>query len=95
MLAILAVWRHILRPIPLVYDPLYWGAVFPLGMYTVATYRMAELTKMTFLFLIPRCFVYIALAAWVVIAMGMLTNFLRPVRKASSSILLHPRQSRG
>ena len=34
--SILGVWRHVYRRFPLRYDPLYWGAVFPLGMYTVA-----------------------------------------------------------
>ena len=72
MLAILSVWRHLVRPVPLVYDPLYWGAVFPLGMYAVATYHVAELTGMAFLLVIPRVLVYVALAAlaWVAAAMG-------------------------
>jgi hypothetical protein len=34
MLLVLALWRHVYRRFPLRYDPLYWGAVFPLyGMY--------------------------------------------------------------
>jgi tellurite resistance protein TehA-like permease len=32
MLVILGIWRHVYRRFPLRYDPLYWGAVFPLGM---------------------------------------------------------------
>lgn len=40
MLVILGVWRHVIMKFPLRYDPLYWGAVFPLGMYSVATARM-------------------------------------------------------
>ena len=33
MLLVLGVWRHVYQRFPLEYDPLYWGAVFPLGMY--------------------------------------------------------------
>ena len=77
MLAILALWRHVFHPVPLAYDPLYWGTVFPLGMYTVATYRMAGLTGMKFLFAIPRVFVYLAIAAWLLTAAGMVVDLLK------------------
>ena len=40
MLVILVVWRHLY--IPLKYDPLYWGTVFPLGMYAVCTFEMVR-----------------------------------------------------
>jgi hypothetical protein len=41
MLVILGMWRHLFRRFPLRYDPLYWGAVFLLGMYTVCTTRLS------------------------------------------------------
>jgi tellurite resistance protein TehA-like permease len=77
MLATLAVWRHVLKPVPLVYDPLYWGAVFPLGMYTVATWRMAGLTGMKFLLGIPQYSVYVALGAWSLLATAMVISMAK------------------
>ena len=40
MLLALSVWQYLIQRLPLRYDPLSWGAVFPLGMYTVATRQM-------------------------------------------------------
>ena len=71
MLLILGFWRHVIKRFPLAYDPLYWGAVFPLGDYSVATYRLAEFWHLQFLRWVPKCIAYVALAAWLVTFAGM------------------------
>ena len=64
MLLILGVWRHGYRRFPLRYDPLYWGAVFPLGMYGVGTREMALALGLDFLAIVPKAFLWAALLAW-------------------------------
>ncbi len=83
MLVILGVWRHGYRRFPLRYDPLYWGAVFPLGMYTVSTARLSQAIAAPWLFAIARAFVFVAVAAWALAALGLAAHLfsgLRPVR---------------
>jgi tellurite resistance protein TehA-like permease len=86
MLVILGVWRHLYRRFPLRYDPLYWGAVFPLGMYTVCTLRLAQMLDVPVLLIIPRVFIYVALLAWSITMAGLLHYLLGIVTKRSLSV---------
>jgi len=71
MLVGLGVWRHVYRRFPLRYDPLYWGAVFPLGMYAVCTFRLAQAIGVPVLLPVARVFLYLALAAWTLALIGL------------------------
>lgn len=81
LLFLLGVWRHIYKRYPLTYHPAYWGLVFPMGMYTVATFRLAQVMKLDFLLLIPKFFIYLALIAWFATIFGLayqlITTFLK------------------
>ena len=72
MLLLLGVWRHIYKRFPLRYDPLYWGAVFPLGMYGACTWQLDQAMEFGFLTGLTHAFFYIALAAWTATFAGML-----------------------
>lgn len=77
MLLILGVWRHGYKRFPLTYDPLYWGAVFPLGMYAVATYRMEQAFGFDFLTPLATGFAILALGAWLLTFVALARVLLR------------------
>jgi tellurite resistance protein TehA-like permease len=70
MLLVLGVWRHAVQRFPFRYDPLYWGAVFPLGMYTVCTIRVSQALGVPMLMAVADWFVLVALLAWAVVVAG-------------------------
>lgn len=77
MLVTLGIWRHGYKKFPLRYEPLYWGAVFPLGMYTACTYRLSEALEIPFIRWIPEISAYVALAAWSLTFIGLIHMLLQ------------------
>src|SRR3546814_1499084 len=70
MLLVLAIWRHVVRRFPFSYDPMYWGAVFPPGMYAACTMRMLDAMDLGFLGLLPHVAFIAGLAAWALLFIG-------------------------
>ncbi|MBN1454351.1 MAG: tellurite resistance/C4-dicarboxylate transporter family protein [Anaerolineales bacterium] len=71
LLVILGIWRHGYKRVTVVYEPSYWGLVFPLGMYTVCTFQIAKALELDFLYYISHFFIYFALFAWVITFLGL------------------------
>ena len=76
MLVILVVWRHFYSKFPFTYEPQYWGAVFPLGMYAACTFELARAMNLDFLLPIGHVFVYVALAAWATTFAGLIQSLV-------------------
>src|SRR3546814_2612985 len=47
MLLLLGLWRYGYKRFPFRYDPLYWGEVFPLGMYPASPSEMNQAMGLT------------------------------------------------
>ena len=62
------------------YDPQYWGAVFPLGMYAVSTQQMSQVLGLSFLDWLAPLFLGIAAVAWTAAFIGLLRNLSRYLR---------------
>ena len=82
LLVALTVWRHCLKRYPLRYNPLYWDIVFPLGMYTTCTLKLAQATGLR-LEAISEGLVYLALMAWVIVFLGLWWQITRALFSGS------------
>lgn len=71
LLLLLGAWRYLYRRFPVRYDPLYWGVVFPLGMYSASTHEMVQVMALDFLAWLPPLFLYASILAWSAVLAGL------------------------
>lgn len=83
LLICLGLWTHWHKRVPIVYTPLFWGAVFPLGMYTASTYQLARVLEMEALLMVPAITIYVALLAWGLTFFGLLRRLLAQLQALS------------
>lgn len=77
MLILLGLWRYGYERFPLGYDPLDWGAVFPIGMYAACTWQMNHVLDIDFVDWLPRLFFWTGLLVWAVTFAGMTHKMLQ------------------
>lgn len=71
LLLLFGIWKHGVRRAPLVYTPMLWSLVFPLGMYALASLRLSLAAEIAALKVIAQTMVWVALAAWVATASAL------------------------
>jgi tellurite resistance protein TehA-like permease len=84
-LLIIGVWRHAVMRHPAWYEPGWWGMVFPIGMYTVATATAAQALDLPVFTYIASGFVWLALAAWTGTFANMLITLSRRLLTSKAS----------
>jgi tellurite resistance protein TehA-like permease len=82
-LLLLGAWRYLVQRTRFVYEPQYWGMVFPLGMYTTCTYQLANAARLDFLLVIPKYFIFAALLAWGLTFAGLVKFLIRSLSPKS------------
>jgi tellurite resistance protein TehA-like permease len=80
LLVMLEVWRYGWRRVPLRYEVDAWDIVFPLGMYTVGTFELANALHLDFLLPIPAVGVFVSSLMWLIVGIGAATHLLHPRR---------------
>ena len=71
LMVAIGVWRHLIRKLPLRYNPAYWSLVFPIGMYGASTYRMLAAIDLDGLDWLPKVTLVFSLTAWSLTAFGL------------------------
>lgn len=71
VLVVIGFWKHFVRRIPLSYEPRQWSIVFPLGMYTVASYQLSIAAEFEPLHLISHAMIWVAIAVWCLLMIGL------------------------
>lgn len=85
LLVTLFLWRHVVHRTRLVFRLEYWSMVFPLGMYTAATWALSRQYGLEFLAVIPRVGIWIALTAWLFGFAGITRRLWRLLRRGQRS----------
>lgn len=76
-LLIMGVWRYAVRRYSVSFEPGWWGMVFPLGMYSTATYRLSQAIEHNGLADLSGVMFWIALGAWGLTFANMIVTLAR------------------
>lgn len=79
MLLIAVWWRHVVHRVSKAYEASIWSAIFPLGMYAVASMSLGKADHLPIIESIGRSELWFALVCWLLTLAGMLQHLWRTV----------------
>jgi tellurite resistance protein TehA-like permease len=76
----------LIRHHPRAYEPRLWNVVFPLGMYTVASWSLGHaVSGHTFMTSIARVWFWVGFGAWIIVLALMVVAFIRAVHERAAT----------
>jgi tellurite resistance protein TehA-like permease len=87
LLVLFGIWRYLIRGYPRSYEPRLWNVVFPLGMYTVASWSLGHAASgLIFMTSIARIWFWVGFAAWIIVLTLMAVAALRAVHARATIV---------
>lgn len=68
------VWRHVVKRVPLRYQPTLWSFVFPMGMYAAASIYLGRANHLPVVEFVGEVWFWAALLVWSLTALGMILD---------------------
>ncbi|GAB3566225.1 tellurite resistance/C4-dicarboxylate transporter family protein [Spelaeicoccus albus] len=84
MLLIAVWWRHVIHRVSKAYEPSIWSAIFPLGMYAVASMSLGRADKLPMIEAIGHSELWFAFACWLVTLVSMLIHLWRTLARTNA-----------
>jgi len=81
ILLLFEVWRYAVRRYSWRYEPKLWDIVFPLGMYTVASYGLGRAVEFGFMAQLAAVWMWISVASWCLVVALMMLAFVTSLRR--------------
>ncbi len=86
LLVLFGIWRYLIRHYSRAYEPRLWNVVFPLGMYTVASWALGHAASgLTFMTSIARVWFWVGFAAWSVVVVVMAGALIQAVHHRATA----------
>jgi tellurite resistance protein TehA-like permease len=81
LLVLFGIWRYVVRRYSTSYEPRLWNVVFPLGMFTVASWSLGQVRGLGFMASVARVWIWVGVAAWVAVLCLMVGALGRTLAK--------------
>lgn len=77
ILLCLGIWKHVVRHVPLNYDPRLWSVVFPLGMFAASSNALSHAWDWHGFREIASVAIHVAIGAWAILFLGLAKTTFR------------------